>query len=86
MKSEFEAAAGTKVSDGDYEAANLVYMHHPACKDKKDIGTLWKMGGRALIDDMTRRARRVRYVDEALFRARSEVNRLNDVKEQLSRA
>ena len=62
-RGEFETNAGMKVSDADYEAANIVYLYHPLIKDKAGIGKFWKLGGRALIDDMLPRARLIQRAD-----------------------
>jgi hypothetical protein len=81
---EFEIHAGEKVDrECDYDAANIVYMYHPLVDTKEDIGKLWRLGGRILIDDMLPRARaiqkaegEVRAVSAALDEAKDRLAKL----------
>jgi len=75
---EFEINAGAKVSESDYEAANIVYMYHPLVNDKKVIGTFWKLGGRMLINDMLPRAREIQSAEQEVRDLNALLNAAKD--------
>jgi hypothetical protein len=74
-KQEFENHAGGPVDDDDYGEANIVYMYHPLCNTKEDIGQLWRLGGIVLIRDMMRRALKCRSIHEQITKANEELER-----------
>ena len=70
---ELETLLGYKLSVEDYEAAEVVYLYHPICGDKEDIARLWKMGGRAFIEELKPLAIKIKEAEERCAGLRTDL-------------
>lgn len=59
-KAEFEHLVDENITSEDYETIEYVYTWHPSITDqngKREIATIYKIGGMRIIRDMVRSAR-----------------------------
>ena len=82
-KDEFEDILMDTVSDEAWFLIEAVYNDHPACVDKMPTAELWRLGGRALFEDMrprTDKLRELRFKREALL---DEARHIENVIERI---
>lgn len=81
MKSEFEEIIGRTVKEEEYDAIEFVYTWHPAISDtdgKQQIADLYKAGGMAVINDMSKRALMARDIEAMISKCQTRMNFLKD--------
>lgn len=69
MQAEFEKIIGSPVKNEEYDAIEFVYMWHPSISDtegKHQIASIYRLGGMAVINDMTKRAELNKEIQEMM--------------------
>lgn len=88
QKQEFEELIGRDVSDGDYAVIERVYQWHPVISNtsgKEEVAELYKSFGMVIFYDMLPRADKAFGLENQLYRAKAEVERIRAEMEELSR-
>ena len=88
-KEEFEKLAGVQVTPEDYKDIEFVYTWHPSISEtdgKRQIATLWNIGGLRLIWDMKDTARIAMNLEKEIDDAKSKLISLKIRMDVLRRA
>lgn len=75
-KEEFEKLAGVQVTPEDYKDIEFVYTWHPSISEtdgKRQIATLWNIGGLRLILDMKESAMHAKAIDDQIREVKEEL-------------
>ena len=77
MKVEFERLIGFEVPDEHYEIIELVYMYHPKDFSKKDVATLYKIGGIETFDGLVKVARKMKALQDERDELQRKLKKIN---------
>jgi hypothetical protein len=84
---EFTANLGKNVelTDNEWNIIQTVYNFHPAIGTKKDIATLYNLGGMTIIKDMLPRSEAIRDAEKKLSEARLAYEKAREYVESLKK-
>lgn len=87
QKREFEERIESKVTDEQYKIIEAVYMWHPSVRNtsgEDEVAELFKSFGMTIFHDMLPRAKKAQELDEKLWVAQREVDRIVEEIKELS--
>ena len=85
---EFNALVSKEVSDREMNIIQTVYTFHPAIQEiggKEQIAKLYLDCGMTVIQDMLPRAEKLMMLEQMLFKAQAEVDRIKNEVAEVSR-
>lgn len=88
MKQEFENLAKMEINQEDYEMIELVYTFHPSISEtsgKKQIVSIYHIGGMRIIKDMYPTAFEAYNIDTEIQKHKQEIRRLEEQLLELSK-